>query len=63
MPVDISHTRFQLESSKENLFQTILENKENLDTETIAKAIKEFVKNYNKYDNEKKNLLDVISKN
>ncbi|WP_299292000.1 hypothetical protein [Nitrosopumilus sp.] len=61
--MDISHTRFQLESSKENLFQTILENKENLDTETIAKAIKEFVKNYNKYDNEKKNLLDVISKN
>lgn len=63
MPVDINHARFQLESSKENLFQTILENKENPDTETIAKAIKEFVKNYNKYDSEKKNLLDVISKN
>lgn len=62
MPVDISHTRFQLESSKENLFQTILENRDNLDTETIATAIKEFVKNYNKYDKEKKNLLDVISK-
>ena len=63
MPVDISHSRFQLESAKENLFQTILENKDDLDAETIAKAIKEFVKNHNKYDSDKKNLLDAISEN
>ena len=61
MYVDIIHTRFELESSKENLLQTILENRDDLNTDTIVKAIKEFVKNHDKYYFEKKRRLEVIS--
>jgi len=59
--VNVSQTKLEVETSKEILLQTILKNKENLDTNLIAIAIKDYVKNYNKYDIEKKMLLDFIS--
>jgi len=59
--VNISQKKLEVESSKEILLQTILENKENLDTDLIVIAIKDFVKNHEKYDREKKRLLDFIS--
>jgi len=59
--VNVSQRRLEVETSKEILLQTILKNKENLDTNLIAMAIKDFVKNHDKYDIEKKNLLDYIS--
>lgn len=60
--MDVYHKKLELESSKEILLDTILKNRENLDTNMIAVAIKDFVKNYEKYDVERKRLLDVISK-
>jgi len=60
--VDVIQTRFEFESSKEFLIQTILNNRENLDARTIALAIKDFVKNHEKYDIAKKNVLDLISR-
>jgi hypothetical protein len=59
--VNVSQTKLEVETSKEMLLQTILKNKENLDTNLIVIAIKEYVKNYNKYDIEKKRRLDFIS--
>ena len=59
--MNVSQTKLEVETSKEILLQTILKNKENLDTNLIAIAIKDYVKNYNKYDIEKKMLLDFIS--
>ncbi|MGY5143331.1 MAG: hypothetical protein ACW9XH_02505 [Candidatus Nitrosopumilus sp. bin_32a] len=59
--MNVSQIRFEVETSKEVLLQTILKNKENLDMNLIAIAIKDYVKNYNKYDVEKKRLLDFIS--
>jgi len=59
--VDIYQTKLKVESSKEILLQTILKNRENLDTNLIMYAIKDFVKNHEIYSNEKKRLLDVIS--
>ena len=59
--MNISQRKLEVETSKEILLQTILKNKENLDTNLIAIAIKDFVKNHDKYDVEKKNLLDCIS--
>ena len=59
--MNVSQTKLEVETSKEILLQTILKNKENLDTNLIVIAIKEYVKNYNKYDIEKKRLLDFIS--
>ena len=56
--MNISQRKLEVETSKEILLQTILKNKENLDTNLIAIAIKDFVKNHDKYDVEKKNLLD-----
>ena len=61
-PVDVNQIKFEFESSKENLLQTILKNRENLDANTIAEAIKDFVRNHERYDVEKKRLLDFISK-
>jgi len=58
--VDIYQTKLKVESSKEILLQTILKNKENLDTNLIASTIKDYVKNHESYDNEKKRLLDTI---
>ena len=60
--MDVYHKKLEFESSKEILLDTILKNRENLDTNMIAVAIKDFVKNYEKYDVERKRLLDVISK-
>jgi hypothetical protein len=57
--VNVFQIKLEVETSKEVLLQTILKNKENLDTNLIA--IKDYVKNYNKYDIEKKRLLDHIS--
>ena len=59
--MDFSQTKLDVETSKEVLLQTILKNKENLDTNLIVIAIKDYVNNYNKYDLEKKELLDFIS--
>jgi len=59
--VNISQKKFEVESSKEILLQTILENKENLDTDLIASAIKDYIRNHEKYNLEKKRLLDFIS--
>ena len=59
--MNVSQTKLEVETSKEILLQTILKNKENLDTNLIVIAIKDYVKNYNKYDIEKKMLLDFIS--
>ena len=53
--------QIKLESSKDNLLQTIIENKENLDTQMVANAIKEFVKNHESYKDFKKKHLDEIS--
>lgn len=61
-PVDVNQIKFEFESSKENLLQTILKNRENLDANTIVEAIKDFVRNHERYDVEKKRLLDFISK-
>ena len=60
--MDIYQTKLGVESSKEILLQTILRNRENLDTDLIVEAIKDFVKNHERYNDEKKRLLDVISK-
>jgi len=59
--VNVSQIKLEVETSKEILLQTILKNKENLDTDLIAIAIKDYVNNYNKFDIEKKRLLDYIS--
>ena len=59
--MNVSQRKLEVETSKEILLQTILKNKENLDTSLIAIAIKEYVKNHDKYNIEKKNLLDCIS--
>ncbi|MCV0401592.1 MAG: hypothetical protein K5777_06415 [Nitrosopumilus sp.] len=59
--MNVSQTKLEVETSKEILLQTILKNKENLDTELIAIAIKDYVKNHEKYNMEKKRLLEFIS--
>ena len=59
--MNVSQIKLEVETSKEILLQTILKNKENLDTNLIVIAIKDYVKNYNKYDIEKKKRLDFIS--
>ena len=59
--VDVNQIKLEFESSKENLLQTILKNRENLDTNTISEAIKDFVRTHERYDVEKKRLLDFIS--
>ena len=59
--MNVSQTKLEVETSKEILLQTILKNKENLDTNLIVIAIKDYVKKYNKYDVEKKRRLDFIS--
>ena len=60
--MNIYQRKLEFETSREILLQTILQNRENLDTNAIANAIKDFVKNHDKYDVEKKELLDNISK-
>ncbi len=60
--MDVYQIKLEFESSKEILLDTILKNRENLDTNMIAVAIKDFVKNYEKYDVERERLLDVTSK-
>ena len=42
--VNVIQVKFELESSKEILLQTILKNRENLDTNLIANAIKDYQK-------------------
>jgi hypothetical protein len=59
--VDAYQIKLEFESSKDILLDTILKNRENLDTNLIAIAIKDFVKNHERYDFEKKRVLDVIS--
>jgi len=59
--VDAYQIKLEFESSKDILLDTILKNRENLDTNLIAVAIKDFVKNHERYDFEKKRILDVIS--
>ena len=59
--MDVHHIKFDLESSKENLLETILRNRENLKVEKVSEAIKEFVQNYDKYTIEKKRVFEIIS--
>ena len=59
--MDAYQIKLEFESSKDILLDTILKNRENLDTNLIAVAIKDFVKNHERYDFEKKRILDVIS--
>ena len=60
--MDIYQRKIEVESAKEVLLETILKNKENLDTNMISKAIKDYVKNHEEYNLEKKEILDLISK-
>ena len=53
--------KFEAESSKDNLIETILRNRNDLETVKISEAIKDFVKNHERYTIEKKRLLDRIS--
>ena len=46
--MNVSQTKLEVETSKEILLQTILKNKENLDTNLIIIAIKDYVKNHEK---------------
>lgn len=59
--MDLYQRKIEVESAKEVLLETILKNKENLDTSMISKAIKDFVKNHEEYSLEKKEILDLIS--
>ena len=59
--MDIYQRKIEVESAKEVLLDTILKNKENLDANMIAKAIKDFVRNHEEYNLEKKQTLDLIS--
>ena len=52
--MDINQTKLKVESSKGILLQTILKNRENLDTNLITYAIKDFVKNHEIYSEGKK---------
>ena len=54
--------KFEAESSRDNLIETILKNRNDLETAKISEAIKDFVKNHERYTIEKKRLLDRISK-
>ena len=60
--MNIYQRKIEVETYKEILIDTILKNKENLDTYMIVKAIKDFVKNHEKYNREKKECLALISK-
>ena len=53
--------KFEAESSRDNLIETILKNRDDLETVKISEAIKDFVKNHERYTIEKKRLLDRIS--
>jgi len=59
--VYIYQRKIEVESAKEVLLETILKNKENLDTNMIAKVIKDYVKNYEEYNLEKRETSDLIS--
>lgn len=59
--MNVSQAKLEMETSKEILLQTILKNKENLDTNLIVIAIKDYVKNHEKHNMEKKRLLEFIS--
>jgi hypothetical protein len=59
--VNVLQKKLEVETSKEILLQTILKNKENLDTNLITVAIKDYVKNHENYDLEKKRVLEFIS--
>ena len=59
--MNVQQVKFEFESSKENLLKTILKNRENLDAEIVTVAIKEFVKNHDRYNLEKKKILDILS--
>ena len=59
--MNVLQKKLEVETSKEILLQTILKNKENLDTNLITVAIKDYVKNHENYDLEKKRVLEFIS--
>lgn len=58
--MDIHQARFEFEFSRENLLETILKNREDWNFE-ISEAIKDFVRNHDKYNSEKKRILENIS--
>ncbi|MCV0392568.1 MAG: hypothetical protein K5790_04645 [Nitrosopumilus sp.] len=59
--MDVYQLELEAESAKENLLQTIQNNHENPDSHFIIKAIKDYVRNYEKYNFEKKRMLEFIS--
>ena len=60
--MDVQQIKFDLENSKENLVDVILKNKGDLYASTVASAIKEYIRNHEKYKMEKNRILDFISK-
>ncbi|QLH03218.1 hypothetical protein C5F47_06485 [Nitrosopumilus cobalaminigenes] len=61
--MNVIQRKLEVETSKEIILQTILKNKENLDTNLIADAIKDYVKNHENYDFEKKDFWKSFQKN
>ena len=59
--MNVSQTKLEVETSKEILLQTILKNKENLDTNLIIIAIKDYVKTMKNRTWREKRLLEFIS--
>ena len=59
--MNVQQIKFDLENSKENLIDIILKNKGDLHTSTVANAIKEYLRNHEKYKMEKNRILEFIS--
>ena len=60
--MDVQQIKFDLENSKENLVDVILKNKGDIYASTVANAIKEYIRNHEKYKKEKNRILEFISK-
>ncbi|QUC65084.1 hypothetical protein NsoK4_02110 [Nitrosopumilus sp. K4] len=60
--MDLNQAKFEFESSKENLLKAILKNRESLDTESVSVAIKEYLRNHDKYKYEKNKIFEILSK-
>ncbi|MDH3192584.1 MAG: hypothetical protein OEM18_07855 [Nitrosopumilus sp.] len=59
--MDVHQIKYDLEFSKDYLLETILKNRGNLEVDKVVEAIKEFVRNQDRYDSEKKKMLYIIS--
>ena len=59
--MDVHQIKCDLEFSKDYLLETILKNRGDLEADKVVEAIKEFVRNQDRYDSEKKKMLYIIS--